>query len=196
MKNTLVAIVGILLFLFALVSKNTLIKSEKEAVLKDKEETSYGMVEGPPPCSWDAESPDRVLSENKSQAILIKVKNETDEECQSAVSLRSPGFDMSPAKEEQTIILKSKQDGSVSWIISPRKTGSYEIAVSDSLNTKVFGINVTNMFGLSAVQAKTASFLGTLFGPMLTIPWWWEKWFQKRRQQNSSTKTEPEQTEK
>ena len=190
MKKLLFAVIGIFLFLFAFVFRNSLVKNEKEAILKDKEETSYGMVEGPLPCSWDTETPDRVLSENKSQAILVKAKNESDEDCQSAISLRSPGFDISPAKEEQSITLKSKQEGSVSWIISPRKTGSYEIAVSDSLNTKIFGVNVTNMFGLSAVQAKTASFLGTLFGPMLTIPWWWEKWFQKRKKQEVLPKTE------
>ena len=95
---------------------------------------------------------------------------------------------------EEEINLKTKENGSMSWIISPRKTGTYEIAVSDPLNSKVFGINVTNMFGLSAVQAKSASILGTIFGPMLTVPWWWEKWFQRKKKlvENSQKDKEEE----
>ncbi len=26
------------------------------------------------------------------------------------------------------------------------------------------------------------SFLGTIFGPMFTVPWWFDKWFGRRKQ--------------
>lgn len=191
MQKALVALFGVALLIITINFRSNLVENENEAYAKDKEDKSYGMISGPLPCKWEVNPPERVQSENKSQSIVITIVNEYDgEECESLISLRAPGFDLSPVKEEQKINLKEKQEGSLSWIISPRKAGSYEIAVSDPLNSKVFGISVTNMFGLSAVQAKTASFLGTIFGPMLTVPWWWEKWFMKRKREDNQTPNE------
>lgn len=197
MQKILIAFFGALLFVFSWRFNASLDNGKKEAVSKDKTDQNYGIVEDPLPCKWSVEEPERVQSENKSQSVLIKVVNDyPDEECESAVSLRAPGFDVSPVKEEQKINLKPNTEGSMSWIISPKKAGSYEIAISDPLNSKVYGINVTNMFGFSAVQAKTASFVGTIFGPMLTVPWWWEKWFQKRKKKEPMPQKEVEEREK
>ena len=155
------------------------------AISKDNEEQVFGMIEGIPPCSWDASPPERVVAENKSQAIVIEVASPTDSECESTISLRAPGFDISPYNAEQKIALEAGKEGSLSWILNPRKTGTYEIAVSDILNTKIFGITVTNVFGLNAMQAKIASFGGTLFGPMLTVPWWWDRL--RKKKENTQT---------
>src|SRR3989344_5183732 len=191
MKRLILALSGIILLILTISFRKSLTENESNAITLDKEETSYGFIDGPLPCKWEVTPPERVQPENKSQSVVIKVINQYDsEECESIISLRAPGFDVSPVKEEQKISLKPKTEGSLSWIISPRKTGTYEIAVSDPLNSKIFGINATNMFGLSAVQAKSASFLGTIFGPMLTVPWWWEKWFQKRKKAANPEKEE------
>ena len=106
---------------------------------------------------------------------MVMLTKNLDENCRSLISLRSPGFDISPAKDEQTISLNKGGKGSLSWIITPRKSGTFDIALSDSTNTKIYGISVTNILGLSAFQAKIASIFGGLFGPMFTIPWWWDK---------------------
>jgi hypothetical protein len=178
MAKKLIALLGIILCLIGIYSMTALKKSERQALLKDKQKTAYGMVsdDTPPFCNWEVTPPERVLSENKSQAIVIKTSNsEETKECQSIVSLQAPGFDASPAKDEQKITLPPKSKGSVSWILTPRKTGVFQVSVSDVFNTKIFGITVTTLFGLSAFQAKIFSILGTIFGPMLTVPWWWEK---------------------
>lgn len=185
MLKALIGFGGIVLFLFALFLNNNLKNGEMAAVSLDDEKNAFGIIEGPMPCSWEVSPPERVMSENKSQAFVVEVSNAGDFECESALSLRAPGFDISPSKEEQKISLKVGDSGSISWIISPRKAGNYDIAVSDILNTKIFGINVTNMFGLSAVQAKSASFLGTIFGPMLTVPWWWDRLRQRKPKQDT-----------
>lgn len=157
--------------------------SEKSAKLRDNEKTIYGSIgEGPLPCTWDVKEPERVMSEEKSQALVVKIINKSDEECESTLSLSSPTFDISPSKDEQTISLTKKGKGSISWIITPRKSGTFDIAISDVLNTKIFGITVTNVFGLNAFQAKVASIFGGLFGPMLTVPWWWDR-LRRRKQQ-------------
>ncbi|KKS46686.1 hypothetical protein A3J20_02750 [Candidatus Gottesmanbacteria bacterium RIFCSPLOWO2_02_FULL_42_29] len=175
MFKKLIALAGILLIAASLYILFRLNQGEKLAASRDSKKQSYGFVEGPLPCNWEVKNPEKVMSESKSQAIVINVSNPTGETCQSVISVRSPGFDTSPSKDEQTISLKKDGKGSISWIITPRKSGSFDIALSDTLNTKIFGITVTNIFGLNALQAKIASVLGGLFGPMFTIPWWWDK---------------------
>lgn len=123
----------------------------------------------------------RVLSENNSQTIVVNATNATDTECQSQLTLLAPGFDVSPRKESQTVTAKSKGQGSVAWIVIPQKSGAFDIAVSDGLNTQTLGITVTNILGLTATQAQLCSILGTLFGPMLSIPWWVDRWQKRKR---------------
>jgi len=153
MFKKLIALAGILLIAASLYILFRLNQGEKLAASRDSKKQSYGFVEGPLPCNWEVKNPEKVMSESKSQAIVINVSNPTGETCQSVISVRSPGFDTSPSKDEQTISLKKDGKGS----------------------TKIFGITVTNIFGLNALQAKIASVLGGLFGPMFTIPWWWDK---------------------
>lgn len=183
MMKTILGIVGVSLFAASIMLARNVVSGEKLAFQLNDEKKSYGMIEGPLPCTWTVEPPPRILSENKSQAVVISFKNPLDSACESTISLRAPNFNLSPAKKEQKISLPAGADGSLSWILSPQKTGTFEIAVSDVLNTKVFGITVTNTFGLTAGQAKLFSLLGTLFGPMFTVPWWWEKLRQRKQNQ-------------
>jgi len=187
MAKKFIAIAGILLFLSALLLGNSLRKGENLASALDDEKNVFAIMEGPPPCTWEVNVPERVIAENKSQAIVVEVSNSADVDCESTLSLRAPGFDMSPPKEEQKIILKSAGKGSLSWILTPRKTGVFEIAVSDIINTRIFGITVKNVFGLTASQAKLFSIVGSLFGPMFTVPWWWDK-FRGRKQKQEIRK--------
>ena len=172
---------GLVIFIISLAYFNILQSGERNAEIGDSQTESYGIIsEGPIPCSWDVQQPTRVMSESKSQAILINLENSTPEKCESVLSLRAPGFTISPLKEEQKIAIDASKSGSLSWILIPQKSGSFEFTVSDQLNTKIFGVTVTNTFGLNVVQAKIASIIGTLFGPMFTIPWWWDRFRKKK----------------
>lgn len=181
--KTILGILGLILFITSVVLSINLVHGEKLASKLNDEKNSYGMIEGALPCTWEVPVPERVMSENKTQAIVISVKNSLDVPCESLISLRAPNFTIAPAKEEQKITLLASASGSLSWILSPHKTGTFEIAVSDALNSKIFGITVTNTLGLTAAQAKIFSILGTLFGPMFTVPWWWEKLKQRKQNQ-------------
>jgi hypothetical protein len=193
MTKLIIGFIGVLVFVSSVYLYTNVQNGEKLASTLDNEETSYGVIDGELlPCAWDVHEPSRVMSENTSQTIIVNINDQTTEGCQAVLSLRAPSFDMSPMKEEQKITLPKNGNGSMSWIISPRKVGTFEITVSDSLNTKVYGVNVTNMFGLSAVQAQVASVAGTLFGPMLTVPWWWERL--RQRKQKQSTQKEGQET--
>lgn len=181
-----IGLVGIFLFFSSFSLGNNLRTGEKLAAALDNEETVFAVTgdDVAPPCSWNVSVPERVMAENKSQAVVVEVSNSVDVACESIVSLRAPGFDVSPAKDEQKITLKSGGKGSLSWILIPRKTGTFEIAISDIVKTRIYGITVKNVFGLTTTQAKSFSIVGSLFGPMFTVPWWVEKmWFRRKRKQ-------------
>lgn len=184
MIKALIGTCGIIIFVFCLITGINLVRNESSALALDDKKTRFGMIsdDAPPFCTWEVELPERVMSEDKSQAVVMHTKNAAKKDCESYISLRAPGFDISPAKEEQKITLPAQGKGSISWIITPRKSGAYEIAVSDALNTKILGVTVTNIFGLDAIQAKLFSTVGGIFGPMMTIPWWWDRWRRKPKQ--------------
>ena len=185
MKKKLFALAGLVISIFSviLIVKNN--SEEKKAVRRDEVKKIFAIVgeDTPPSCNWNVKMPDRVMTENTSQAIIAETSNSAKKNCETYLSLLAPGFDVQPAKEEQKINLEPNRKGSASWIITPQKSGNFELTVSDIINTKIFGVNVTNMFGLNAFQAKILSVLGSLFGPMFTIPWWWDR-FKKRRPEN------------
>jgi hypothetical protein len=172
---------GLLLFLGGVAVGLSLLGSSLYARLLDYEDIQHGNIgDEPPPCNWQVSVARRVMAENEAQAVLVSVANTTPDACRSTLALRAPSFDMSPNKEEQVLIVPPGQEGSVAWIITPRRTGAYELAVADVLNTRSLGITVTNVLGLTAVQAQLLATLGSLFGPMLTVPWWFDKWRQRQ----------------
>jgi hypothetical protein len=123
----------------------------------------------------------RVLTEDNSQTIVIKATNPAEMECQSVLTLLAPGFEVSPHKDEQTLTAKPKGQGSIAWIVTAQKAGTYEIAISDGVDTRVMGVTVTNLLGLTAFQIQVLAVVGTLFGPMFTIPWWFDRLQQRKR---------------
>lgn len=185
MNKTLVAAIGILVLASALFLNSTVQNGEKKAAALNNTKKVFGMIsdDAPPPCVWDVQPPEKVMSEDKTQSVVVRFKNPEKKPCETYLSLRAPNFDTTPSKEELKISVPPGKTGSVSWILIPRKTGTYELAISDILNTSIYGITVTNIFGLNASQAKILSMLGSLFGPMLTIPWWVDKWFQRKKKQ-------------
>lgn len=185
MRTSLLGIIGLIIFISCLSLNSSLSNGEKTAFSLDDEETAFGIIEGPPPCVWTVESPERVMSENESQAIVVQATNSTNEECESTLSLSAPSFNLSPLKGEQKLVLAQNGTGSTSWILTPQKTGTYELSVSDVLNTQIYGVTVTNTFGLTALQAKFASGIGTFFGPMITVPWWWDRFRQRKQKQEN-----------
>ena len=168
-------------------------KGNEAAVSLGDTETIYGMIDenAPLPCQWSVTQPESVMSEDKTQAVVVSATNSNDTPCESTLAMRAPNFDLSPSKEEQKLTVPVGGSGSVSWILTPRKTGTFEISVSDILNTKIIGVTVTTLFGFSATQAKVVSIFGSLFGPMLTVPWWFERWWNKRKQKSGEQKEEP-----
>ena len=175
--RTILAVAGVLLFLVGLVLAFSLIVGALRAASLDETNTIHAALseDAPPFCTWEASISARVMTQNTSQAVLVQVRNLADRECQSTIALRAPGFEISPAREEQKIALKAGGTGSLSWLVTPHRTGTFQIAVSDILNTQILGVTVKDEYGLTASQAKLLALIGSLFGPMLTVPWWVDK---------------------
>ena len=96
-------------------------------------------------------------------------------------------------REEQKIALAAGATGSLSWIVSPRRTGTFQIAVSDILNTQILGVTVKDEYGLTAAQAKLLALVGSILGPMLTVPWWLDRFkLGKLRPKGEAQPTRPQ----
>jgi hypothetical protein len=177
----IVALIGIVIFAVALWLNSTLNATGASASKLDKRDVKQGMVIGEPLCAWVAEITDRVMSENETRALMVRADNKTDESCKSMVRLVSPGFSVNPREEEQTLAVPAGRSGSLAWVLTPNKTGSFEIIVTDDLTTQSLGLQVTDVLGFTVEQAKLLSWLGSVLGPMCTFPWWVEKWLQRRK---------------
>lgn len=171
-----VAIIGLVIFLIAVAVGISLFVMQQQARLLDHEDTGFGVIVGDyPPCIWEVDLSHRVLSENKSQTIIVNATNDMDVECQSLLTLLAPGFDISPRKDEQIISADANSRGSVAWVVASDEAGEYEIAITDGVDTRVLGVTVTNLFGLTAVQLQVLAVIGSILGPMMTVPWWLER---------------------
>lgn len=183
MWRKIVCISGIVVFILSLGLGSYLNGVRNQAMARDEEETVFAAigVDGPPFCVWQVSPPSRVMTEEESQVIEIQTSNPEDKECVTFLTVQAPGFDLSPHEEERKIVLLPKGNGSIAWVIVPHKSGDYQVIVSDILNTKIFGITVTNVLGLSAFWAKFLTAVGGVFGPMLTVPWWWSELSKRRK---------------
>lgn len=174
--------IGAAIFVVALLLGAYLLLTNWLAQSRDGHERKHGVIVSDfPPCIWDVGMAQRVLSENNSQTIVVNTENLIDVECQSELTLLAPGFDVSPRKETLLLKAQPKSSGSIAWIVAPKSTGSYDLAISDGIDTRTVGVTVTNTLGLTATQSQVLAFLGSLFGPMLTVPWWFERWQQRKR---------------
>jgi hypothetical protein len=173
---------GLVIFLLAIGAGALLLSTHQSAQSRDHRDTSFGMVSSDTPlCIWEVDLSQRVLTEDNSQTIVIKATNPAEIDCQSVLTLLAPGFDVSPHKDEQTVTAKPKGQGSIAWIVTAQKPGTFEIAISDGIDTHVMGVTVTNLLGLTALQVQIFAILGALFGPMFSIPWWFDRWQQRKR---------------
>ena len=195
MMKTIIAVAGIVLLLVGLVLGISLILDALRAASLDETNTIHAAIseDASPFCTWEASISARVMTQNTSQAILVKLSNPTDKECQSTIAPRAPGFEISPMREEQKIALAAGATGSLSWIVSPRRTGTFQIAVSDILNTQILGVTVKDEYGLTAAQAKLLALVGSILGPMLTVPWWLDRFkLGKLRPKGEAQPTRPQ----
>ena len=126
----------------------------------------------------DLSTSNRIISKMDSQALTaILYNSDSNEDCEVAVSLNAPNFNISPPELDKIVNLPPRKRATINWILSPRKLGTFEVTVSAGLSSRIVGIKVVDRIGLlSPFWVKVLSLIGSFLGPMLTLPWWYEQW--------------------
>lgn len=186
MTKRITAVLGVLLFLLGVVSLVLLWQDRRAAQEVDQlfpVSSEGGEVESCDNIIQEVSLAKRVMTEKESQTLRVVLANLTGPAtCHTTVQLAALEFEVAPAATEREIALEP--DGkpvTLLWILKPRETGSFEIAISAGNLVQVMGIVVTNVLGLTAVQVEILSFISSLLGPMLTVPWWYEQWEKRKK---------------
>lgn len=123
----------------------------------------------------------RTISIKDTLGLTAILRNsEKNEDCEVAININAPNFKISPNEPDRIIDLPLREEATTSWILSPRGLGTFEVAVSAELSSQIIGIKVSNN-PMDLVPAWVP-LITYLFGPMLTVPWWYEQ-CQKRKNQ-------------
>jgi len=179
------AVLGTLLFLLGVVS--LLLVWRDQAAARSVDE-SFPLSESGEESSCqniiqEASLSKRVMTEKESQTLTIVLANLSGlETCHTTVRLAALDFEIAPPVTEREVALEP--DGkpvTLLWILKPRETGSFEIAITAGNQVQVLGIVVTNVLGFTAGQVQILSSISSLLGPMLTVPWWYEQWEKRKK---------------
>ncbi len=185
MTKTIIAILGVLLFVLGLIS---LLLLQQDRIAAESVDGSFASGVGAQPghCRdivQEVSLSKRVMTEKESQTLrVVLAKVEAGEICNTTVRLAALDFELAPAATERVVALEPGGTPVVLlWILKPKETGSFEIAVTAGEQTEVLGIVVTNVLGLTAVQVQILSYISSFLGPMLTAPWWYEQWEKRQK---------------
>jgi hypothetical protein len=177
MAKRVLAISGIVLFSVGIGLALVLWSSAARAYSSDIRWLPQGAVSAPS-CQHplaEVNIARRVISESDSESLSVVLGNDTPEESEIYVHLSAPNFDISPTDDSRTVDVPPAQSVTIVWILSPRKSGSFQVAVTAGLDSAVVGLTVTDVLGLTPQQAKILSLVATFLGPMLTAPWWYDR---------------------
>src|SRR5215210_601285 len=148
---------------------------------------------------YDMKPDNLVMTQNENMVLALVAKpQEGDARCLSYVLVSGPDFSISPQtgwSMEATDTTPSRQP----FILSPMRTGEYTISVfqqgSSGFSTTLYNVSVGNWMGLSPLWSQVFVGIGTIFGPMLTVPWWLDRRRESKEKFLEGTtepRTEPE----
>lgn len=124
----------------------------------------------------------RVMTESETQALEITLRLPADDACTVGVSLLAPNFTTTPAETTRLVTIPAGGEVDVAWIISPQEIGTFELVIIVDERSETVGITVTNTLGFTAAQVQILSLIGTFLGPILTAPWWYDRWKERQKE--------------
>lgn len=191
------ALVGVVILVVGLAFLWSLRRWQLAAAGLDRNPDPEGPVTGDPAgCGRLVEPevalPRRVMALQETQALTVILSSAAAESCQVAVALNAPHFLLSPLEPRQQVTVGPGQRAQVTWILLPQEVGTFDLVLTVGGGITVLGITVTNALGLTAGQLQILSALSTVLGPMLTVPWWYERWqaWRARRRREEEKKEE------
>jgi len=172
-------VIGAILIIGALLgSKQALKLRERSAIKQDARLAAREELNLPycPGLDHKISLPSRVMKETETSLLVVDLKNENEyESCPVVITLQNSSFEMSPTDDTRRLSLGPSEARSINWILTPKKTGKFDITVFVNRDGLKMNITVTNVVGLTAFEAYFLTGLGLILGSMLTIPYWVEK---------------------
>jgi len=111
----------------------------------------------------------RLLAEQETTVLSLTVR--PNQGCY--VSLQAPeNFTVSPTRREYSFEASDNRIGQeipIGWVLSPQKSGNFDISVSAGSSTEVLRLRATDVFGLSPWQTKIASEIIAFIGGGITL---------------------------
>lgn len=191
LSRRITAVIGVLLLLLGVSSLLLLWQDQRAAENVDQTFTQGGISEEESGCLnviQEVTLTKRVMTEKESQTLRVVLSNPNGGGvCNTAVRLAALDFELAPPATERVVTLEPGGNPvTLLWVLKPKETGSFEIAVSAGNMVEVLGIVVTNVLGLTAVQVQILSYISSFLGPMLTAPWWIEQWEKRKKTQKQT----------
>lgn len=180
------SLIGIIGLIVSLGFSTNLILGEFRARLLDYMELRLSPVPCDPNMTIEADK--RIITENESVVININLFYPSKNQCEVDVYLFTPNFDISPQEESQTAVFTDT--ARVVWVLSPRKFGTYQIAVGAGAHHGSIGITVTNGIGMSAYQVQWFTYIGAFLGSAFSLPWLYTIWQERKKEKLSQKRDE------
>ena len=132
-----------------------------------------------------------IMSKNDSRALTAFLYNsDRNQECKVVVRLDAPDFQVIGSEPDLIQILPPDQNKTISWILSPKKSGTFQVTVNTPFVSRMVGVEVTNDEIISPLAQWWVSVLVYFLGSTLQLPWWLERW-EKRKQQKQNKNKSP-----
>lgn len=130
------------------------------------------------------------MTDQESKILTVSLYGEGESsDCTTDVRLDITNFDISPPENIQKASIVAHQTTQVIWVLSPKNQGKFSYVVSfpdsQALTPDESTVKVTNGVGFPAwVTSVLAPAAATVLGPLLTVPYWIDKyssWTKKRK---------------
>jgi len=151
-----------------------------------------------PPCEVTPDKGERVVNNGTSFALMVTVKPITALACHADVSISAPAFDVEP--DSQTFDLPDKQGNqskAFTFLLVPKQPGTQLVTVNSQARQDMLYYQVKPS---EFVPAWMNPFIGpvlSLFGPILTIPWWIDRREKKKKEkEDEERKAEAEEAKR
>ncbi len=137
-----------------------------------------------------------IMNDQESKILTVTLQGQ-NLSCTTRVRLAVTDFDTDPPDHTQNATIIAHQKTKVVWVLKPKSQGnfSYFISFPDKLTQSAEGsVTVNNAIGLPAWTTFLAPVAVVILGPMLTIPYWFEKgstWLKKRKVTQKPQKKKP-----
>lgn len=131
-----------------------------------------------------------IMSKSDSTALTAFLLNsDRNQKCEVVVRLNAPDFHVIGSEPDPIQIVPPRQNKMISWILTPKKSGTFQAIVDTGFLNQKVGIEVTNDEMIPSLAQWWVSFLVYFLGSMLQLPWWlerWEKWKQQKQLKNKT----------